>query len=329
MAKITYENSGVSIDKADAFVKGIAVKSAVSAFGCIFDCSKTIKKYKNPVLVSSTDGVGTKLIVADILDDHSTIGIDLVAMNVNDIICFGARPLFFLDYIACGRLNIKKLTAVVNGIKKAVFESQCLLIGGETAEMPGIYRGEDYDLAGFAVGIVEKNRIIDGSKIKDKYKVIGVTSSGPHSNGYSLLRKALGPKLIKKHAKEVLEPTRLYVQLVNSLLSTPYCRMKNPVAGIAHVTGGAFYKKATKILPEGLGMVIDKKSWPKLKIFQVIQDLSQSSEKDMYTVFNMGIGLILIVKEEYQDKILRHANKFYESYIIGEVVKSEIPMTLI
>ena len=327
---ITYKNSGVDIKKADDFIRRIKDKSItqpLSGFASVFDAGALLKIYKKPILISSCDGVGTKLNIAQRLGIHNTVGIDLVAMSVNDLICLGAKPLFFLDYIACGKLNVDILSAVVKSIKKGLKESDCILVGGETAEMPGMYKKNEYDLAGFCVGIADKNRIIDGRKIKTGDVVVGLESSGLHSNGFSLVRKVLGREL-KRYSKELLKPTRIYVKPVLSLLqATSY--KPQAIKGIAHITGGAFYEKAAKILPKGLGMVIDKHSWPVPGIFKIIQNKGRVSDKEMYTVFNMGIGMILVIKREKIDHVRRiiHLYKI-KTYIIGEVIKSSIKMKI-
>ncbi len=324
MKKFTYKTSGVDIAKANIFVKAIgadvkktqsaAVLHREGAFGGLFALDN--KKYKNPVLVSSTDGVGTKLLLAQSMGVHDTVGIDLVAMNVNDILCVGAQPLFFLDYIACGRLDPKVLKDVVKGIANGCRQSGCSLIGGETAEMPGMYKPNEYDLAGFAVGIVEKSGIIDGRKIKAGDRVIGLPSSGLHSNGFSLVRKVLSRAELKKHAKELLAPTKIYVDEVQAILS------KFSVKGMAHVTGGAFYDKLTKVLPKGLCFAIDKASWVPPKIFPLLQKKGRIADSEMYRTFNMGIGYAVVVSQKDINGIstfLKKKNiKFYE---IGKVVK--------
>ena len=325
MKKITYKTSGVDIDKADAFVK--AIKGSVAktmsssviqrkgAFGGLFGLDT--KKYKNPVLVSSTDGVGTKLLVAKEMGKHDTVGIDLVAMNVNDILCVGAKPLFFLDYIACGKLDPKMLKDVVKGVAKGCQQSGCSLIGGETAEMPGMYKKDEYDLAGFAVGVVEKNKIIDGSKIKAGNVVIGLPSSGPHSNGYSLIRKVFSLAEQKKLVKDLLKPTRIYAKEVSAVTE------KFSVKGIAHITGGAFFDKLTKILPEGKCFEIDKTSWKVPAIFQAIQKKGKVEEMEMYRTFNMGIGLALVFdkKDILSVEVFLKKNKI-RFYKIGTVVNN-------
>ncbi len=253
----------------------------------MFDLS--FLKYKNPVLVSSTDGVGTKLLIANLAGKHDTVGIDLVAMNVNDILCTGARPLFFLDYIATGKLNSKIMKDVMKGIVAGCRMAGCALIGGETAEMPDMYKGEDYDLAGFTVGVVEAEGIIDGTGIKCDDVLMGLPSSGLHSNGYSLARKALSTKEQKLYAQILLKPTCIYVKPVLALLE------KIQVKGMAHMTGGAWYEKLTKVLPKGLCFAVNKGSWPIPRIFELIQDKGHIPEHEMYRTFNMGIGFALVV----------------------------------
>lgn len=323
---ITYKTSGVDINKANTFVKGIkalmqsTVKGGVlkrkGAFGGLF--ALDTQKYKNPVLVSSSDGVGTKLLVAQQLGKHDTVGIDLVAMNVNDILCTGAKPLFFLDYIACGKLNPRVLKQVVKGIASGCRQSGCSLIGGETAEMPGMYKPQEYDLAGFAVGIVEKNKIIDGSLIKAGDRVIGLPSVGLHSNGYSLVRRVFSLKEQRTLGKELLKPTRIYVKEILSIL------VRYRVHGMAHITGGAFYEKLTKILPQGKCFVINKKAWPQLNIFQKIQKKGKIQNSEMFRAFNMGIGMALVVNKKDAQKIQSFLSKqCLRSYDIGEVIKDK------
>ncbi len=322
--KLTYKSSGVDIDKANVFIKKIkplvkgtsreGTLSSIGGFGGLFALAKG--KYRNPVLTSSTDGVGTKLKIAQELNMHKTVGIDLVAMNVNDMLCLGAKPLFFLDYIACGKLNPKVLTDVVEGIADGCKQSGCALIGGETAEMPGMYSKEEYDLAGFSVGVIEKSKIIDGSKIKPGDKIIGIQSSGLHSNGFSLVRKALSKNEIKKHAKEILKPTRIYVKPVLNLIS------KFNIKGIAHVTGGAYYEKIPKVLPKGLSLRIVSGSWPVPKIFELIQKKGRISQKEMFRTFNVGIGMVLIVRPKDETDIIKNlAKNRLKSWTIGEIVK--------
>ena len=328
--KITYKKAGVDIKKAEDFAKRIKVDniSKVEAFGSLFRLQPLLKKYKNPFLASSTDGVGTKLKIAEYVNIHDTVGIDLVAMNVNDIICIGAKPLFFLDYIACGKVKVKTLIEVMSGIKKGLEDAECLLLGGETAEMPGMYKKGEYDLAGFCVGIVDRDRIINGRSIKEEDVVIGLESNGIHSNGFTLVRKVLGFKGLKKYAKEVLRPTRIYVKPIFSLLRT-FKNNYSAIKGIAHVTGGSFYNKVTKILPKGLGMVIDKKNWEVPSIFKIIQKKGSISGKEMYSVFNMGIGMVLVVDKRFANKAIAVLNKSCKTLLLGKIIKSSKRMTLV
>ena len=320
----TYKSSGVDVKIADRFVRGIeglmsstanaAVLKRPGAFGSLFALNQT--QYKNPVLVSSTDGVGTKLLLAKLLNKHDTVGIDLVAMNVNDILCTGARPLFFLDYIACGEVRPKVLHEVVKGITEGCRQAGCALIGGETAEMPGLYQKEDYDLAGFAVGVVEKSKIIDGSAIAVGDQIIGLASSGLHSNGYSLVRKIFSPQKQRKLANQLLQPTRIYVRPVLEIVK------KFTVKGIAHNTGGAFYEKLTKIVPAGKCLNIQKRSWDVPEIFRRIQKKGNVSEQEMFRTFNMGVGMILVVaaKDARPVRGILSQHKV-SSWLIGDIVQ--------
>lgn len=332
MVKLNYKNAGVDIRKADDFVCGIKtmVKSnfalKTKAFGSLFNLAPYLKEYKKPILVSSTDGVGTKLKIAIECNLHNTIGIDLVGMNVNDVVCLGARPLFFLDYIACGKLNPNVLKTVVAGINQGLKQSNCLLIGGETAEMPGLYKKNDYDLAGFCVGIVDQDKMLNSTRIEPGDLIVGISSSGLHSNGYSLARKALGKTGIKRYFKELLVPTRIYVQPVLAVLKN--LSVSSAIKGIAHITGGAFYDKATKILPSGLGMQIDSACWDKPDIFQIIQEKGKISDKEMYNVFNMGIGLMLVIKPRVSKQVLRILNQYYPAQLIGQIVQSKKNMII-
>lgn len=321
--KITYKTSGVDVDKANVFIKSIiplmrntmdnCVLQKRGVVGALFDLDK--ENYKNPVLVSSTDGVGTKLLVAKTINKHDTVGIDLVAMNVNDILCVGAKPLFFLDYIACGHLNQGVLKSVICGIVRGCKEAGCCLIGGETAEMPGMYKKDDYDLAGFAVGIVEKGRIIDGSAIKQGDRVIGLASSGLHSNGFSLVRKIFSSNEQKKLGQNLLKPTRIYVNEILKL------NKKFQVKGIAHITGGAFYDKLTKILPAGKCFVIDKKKWRVPKIFAIIQEKGKIDDREMFRTFNMGIGMVVVIRKKDVSAVLSFlCRQGVKSFEIGEII---------
>jgi phosphoribosylformylglycinamidine cyclo-ligase len=335
MSKLTYKKSGVDIHKMDAFKSGIKslvrksfrkeVLKDIGGFGSFFALQKN--KYRNPVLVSSSDGVGTKLKIANFIGRHDTVGIDAVAMNVNDILCTGAEPLFFLDYIAFSRVRPKILFDLVKGINEGCIRSGCSLIGGETAQMPGMYKQGEYDLAGFCVGIVEKGKIIDGSGVRPGNIVIGLESSGIHSNGYSLVRKVLSAAEQKKMAKVLLMPTRIYVQPVLGLLRSA---LANKITGIAHITGGAFYDKISRILPGNVDIKIEKGSWPVPQIFRYMQDKGRISDKEMYHTFNMGVGMVLIVKPAARKAVMQRLRKSgLKSWVIGEVVKGEKEVVII
>ncbi len=331
MPKVTYKKSGVDIEKAGLFksrIKSLVRKSFNSAvltdiggFGSFFKFEQ--KKYKEPVMVSSTDGVGTKLKIAQLVAKHDTVGIDLVGMNVNDILCTGAQPLFFLDYIACGKLDPEVLFQVVKGINNGCIQAGCSLIGGETAEMPGMYRLGEYDLAGFCVGVVEKDKIIDSSKIKATDMVIGIESNGLHSNGFSLVRKVLSKNELKRMGQELLKPTRIYVQPVLSLLED-FNKKQKLIKGIAHITGGAFYDKISRILPDNVDVRIDKNSWVVPKIFRLIQNKAGIEDKEMYHTLNMGIGMVLIVEPGIAKEVMAHLSRFnLKSWLIAEVVNGK------
>ena len=322
--KLTYKKAGVDIDKANRFVAAVKRMASSTAsrhvinrpksFGALFDLS--FFKYKNPVLVSSTDGVGTKLLIANLAGKHDTVGIDLVAMNVNDILCTGAKPLFFLDYIAVGKINLKIMQNVMKGIVNGCRQAGCALIGGETAEMPDMYKGEDYDLAGFTVGVVEGHGIIDGAGIKSGDMLLGLPSSGLHSNGYSLARKALSVKEQKEYAQILLKPTCIYVKPVLALLE------KFQIKGMAHMTGGAWYEKLTKVLPQGLCFAVHKGSWPIPRIFELIRDKGHIQEHEMYRTFNMGIGFALVVAPGDVTRVQAFLRKQkLESFVIGKVIR--------
>lgn len=326
MKKITYKKSGVDIAGASLFKSKInpivrksfrpEVLKDIGGFGSFFRLNKN--KYKDPVLVSSSDGVGTKLKIAALVNKHDTVGIDAVAMNVNDILCAGAEPLFFLDYISFSRAKEDILVDVVKGINNGCIESGCSLVGGETAQMPGMYKEGEYDIAGFCVGAVERNNIIDGSRIKAGDAVIGLESSGIHSNGYSLVRKVFSANELKRMSKELLRPTRIYVKPVLSLLPDKF------IKGIAHITGGAFYDKIARILPEDIDVRIDKSSWSVPKIFRLIQNKGNVPEREMYHTLNMGIGLVLIVAPACANSIIsKLKSQKLKSWIIGEAVKGK------
>lgn len=329
----TYQQAGVDIDAGNALVQRIkpfiktthrlGVMGSLGGFGGLFDLSQI--NCANPVLVSGSDGVGTKLKLAQQMNDHSTIGIDLVAMCVNDIIVMGAEPLFFLDYYACGQLNNDQAAEVIRGIAEGCRLSGCALIGGETAEMPGMYDRGDYDLAGFVVGVVDKNQIIDGRDIEAGHRIVGVASSGPHSNGYSLIRR-----LIKDHkldlntafgdstlGQTLLTPTTLYPKPVLSLLSN-----EAPVLGMAHITGGGLMENINRVLPEGLAVELKRDSWPLPKIFSYLQELGNIEEIELLKTFNSGIGLCLIVPEDAVNKTIAHfQSQQLDAWSIGQIIK--------
>lgn len=325
MAKktLSYKMAGVDIAKANRFVDGIkgsvaetfshSVLNRSGSFGALFELAQ--KGLKKPVLVSSTDGVGTKLLIAQAVGIHHTVGIDLVAMNINDILCTGGTPLFFLDYIACGKVQPRVLKDVMRGIVKGCRLSNCALIGGETAEMPDMYKTDEYDLAGFAVGVVDKTKIIDGSSIKSGDVVLGIPSSGLHSNGFSLVRKVFTVSQQKARAKVLLEPTRIYTDEVKVLTS-----VVKPKA-IAHMTGGAFYEKLTKVLPKGKCFDIDSGSWLIPDIFTEIQKRGKISKREMFRTFNMGIGLAIVLSPTDAEKVKKVLDrKKITHFKIGSVV---------
>lgn len=318
---ISYKDSGVDIDKGNEFVDRIGrtvrrtwgpeVISSYGAFSGLYALNSSVlplfkSDLNEPVLVACTDGVGTKLKIANILNRHDTIGIDLVAMNVNDLIVCGARPLFFLDYLATGKLDPAALADVVKGIADGCLDAGCSLIGGETAEMPDFYQKGEYDIAGFSVGIVERSRIVDPRNISSGDRIIGLASSGLHSNGYSLARKAvIGQK--KQPDPQVCEqlivPTKIYVRAVHRVLGL--YQVKKVVRGMAHITGGGLVENIKRILPSGCDAVIDKKKWTVPSIFTRIQEEGNIEPAEMDRVFNMGIGYVLIVRPFYVTKILR------------------------
>ncbi len=279
-------------------------------------------------LVAGTDGVGTKLKYAFVLDKHDTIGIDAVAMCVNDIVCQGAKPLLFLDYIALSKLEPNKVATIVKGVAEGCCQSGCALIGGETAEMPGFYAKDEYDIAGFAVGIVNKKKIINGKNIKVGDKLIGLASSGIHSNGYSLVRKLFGEdkKSLNKYnetlgctpAEVVLTPTRIYVKTVLSIIE------KFEIKGIAHITGGGFIENVPRIIPKGMGVHIDRSSYPLPKLFKALQEIAGIDDTKMCNTFNMGIGMVLAVDPQIATAVTDELNAMGEkAYIIGEVTDKE------
>lgn len=322
MKMITYKKSGVDIDEAERFVRAIRpLTKGIGGFGGLFKFEAG--KYKDPYLVSSTDGVGTKLKIAFLAGKHDTVGIDLVGMNVNDILCSGAKPLFFLDYIATGSLDKRVLVDVVKGIAEGCRQAGCSLVGGETAEMPGFYRPGEYDLAGFCVGVVDKQKAINGSRIKAGDILLGIESNGLHSNGYSLVRKVFSQKELIKYSNELLKPTRIYVKSVLDLLRITNHEPRATIKGIAHITGGAFYDKIPRIIPKGLGIRINKNSWSVPEIFRIIQEKGNVPQADMYRTLNMGIGLVLVMNKADSAKAISFLSKQgLKSWVIGEVVKN-------
>lgn len=334
--KLTYKKSGVDINEGNKLVdiiKPLArstfkpfVLTDIGSFGalCTLDT-----KYRSPVLVSSTDGVGTKLKIAFMLNKHDTVGIDLVAMCVNDILTSGARPLFFLDYFASGKLSTRQAADVIKGIAEGCKMADCSLIGGETAEMPGFYDKGEYDLSGFSVGVVDRKSIINGAGIKEGDVLIGIASSGIHSNGYSLVRKLFfdinkySPKKKIKElgctlGEELLKPTKIYVRSILKLMKS------HRIKGIAHITGGGLTENLPRILPKTrkLQCIITKGSWPVHTIFSLIQEMGRVPDDEMYKTFNMGIGMVIIVKKADAQKVLVKLKRLGETaYIIGGIEK--------
>jgi phosphoribosylformylglycinamidine cyclo-ligase len=328
---ITYRDAGVDIDAGDELVERIKpvvrrtqrpeVLAGIGGFGALVEIPQG---YKQPVLVSGTDGVGTKLRLAIDTGRHDTIGIDLVAMCVNDVVVQGAEPLFFLDYYATGKLRVDVAESVIRGIAEGCCQAGAALVGGETAEMPGIYSGEDYDLAGFCVGVVEKSAIIDGTRIKPGDAVVGLASSGPHSNGYSLIRKLIGvanadPDTVldgRPLFDRLLTPTRIYVKSLLELIRAV------PVQGLAHITGGGITDNIPRVLSEGLEVVLERKSWQRDPVFDWLQRTARIDSAEMYRTFNCGIGMVAIVPKEHAQAAVNLLNSRGETAtIIGEVRK--------
>jgi phosphoribosylformylglycinamidine cyclo-ligase len=335
--KITYKDSGVDIDRANSFVERIKplikatsrreMMSGIGGFGGLFHLD--ISKNRDPVLVSSTDGVGTKLKIAQMMDKHDTVGIDLVAMSVNDVVVQGAEPLFFLDYIATGKLLVETTVQIVEGVVRGCQEAGCALIGGETAEMPGFYPDGEYDLAGFCVGVVEADKLIDGSEIRVGDRIIGIASSGLHSNGFSLARRVLFEEG-KLHPEDkiegldeclglaLLKPTKIYVKSIMNLIKNFNIR------GIVHITGGGFTDNIPRIVPGPCRAVIRKGSWSVPPIFDLIRRVGGVDEEEMLRVFNMGIGMIIIVAEMDHAEILERLEKLGEkAYALGVIEKRD------
>lgn len=334
---MSYKDAGVDIDKASVFVDRIKtitkstfrkeVMSSIGGFGGLFRLD--VGKYNNPVLVSSTDGVGTKLKIAQMMDKHDTVGIDLVAMSVNDVVVQGAEPLFFLDYISTGKIIVERDVKIIEGIVKGCQEAGCALIGGETAEMPEFYRDDDYDLAGFCVGIVDAGRIVDGSEVRVGDRIIGIASNGIHSNGFSLARKALFEKakldvndmidgLSHSIGIELLRPTKIYVKPLLNLI-------KNfSIKGIVHITGGGFIDNIPRILPGACRAVILRGSWDIPPVFAIIKEMGNVDDGEMYRVFNMGIGMMAIANEKEAPEVIeRLENLGVQAYAIGFIDRKD------
>ncbi len=331
-AGLSYLDAGVDIDAGNLLVDRIksAVKSTnrsgvvsgLGGFGGLFQLDT--QRYTQPLLVSGTDGVGTKLLLARLLERHDTIGIDLVAMCVNDILTCGAEPLFFLDYYATGKLKIDNAQAVIEGIAEGCRQAGCALIGGETAEMPGMYSQDEYDLAGFTVGVVDRPKLIDGSRIKTGHVVLGLESSGPHSNGYSLIRKVLEvsgedpsmPMGASTLGEALLAPTRIYVKSLLPLLGS------YPLDGLAHITGGGISENIIRIVPDGLGLEIDLSAWQLPAVFDWLQTRGGIEEKEMLRTFNCGIGMAIIVAENDAENVCQALETAGESvHRIGRVIR--------
>ena len=330
---LTYADAGVDIDKANELVKTIGkiaqqtprtgVIGEIGGFSGLY--SLNLANVERPVLVSSTDGVGTKLKIAFMLDKHDTVGIDLVAMCVNDIIVQGAKPLFFLDYLAMGRLDPQRATEIIAGIGEGCKQAKCALIGGETAEMPGFYQGNEYDLAGFVVGVVDNSKIIDGTEIRVGHKLIGIASSGLHSNGYSLVRKicfdtlklkidAQVPELGKTLGEELLNPTRIYAETILRLIKDL------PIHGLAHITGGGLAENIIRVTPKTCSVVIRKGSWQVPPIFSFLRQAGNVSDAEMMRTFNNGIGMVAIVPEYSVQETLDRLDAIQEkAFVIGEI----------
>lgn len=328
---LSYREAGVDIDAGDRLVQNIKpfarrtlrpeVLTGIGGFGALFEISKN---YLNPVLVSGTDGVGTKLKLAFQLNRHESIGIDLVAMSVNDILVLGAEPLFFLDYFACGRLDVDVATVVVSGIAAGCEQAGCALIGGETAEMPGMYPVGEYDLAGFAVGVVDKTQIIDGAKIAPGDVIIGLASSGAHSNGYSLIRSIIGSHSVdldqdfhgKPLSDALMAPTRIYVKPLLDLLK------QLPVKGMAHITGGGLIENLPRILPPHTRAVLHKDAWIMPPLFSWLQQLGNVSDAEMLRVFNCGIGMAVVVSADQADAAMQYLHASGETvWRIGKITE--------
>ena len=338
---ITYKDSGVDVEAGYEAVNLMKehvkrtqrpeVLAGVGGFGGLFELSG---KYKEPVLVSGTDGVGTKLKIAILKEKIDTVGIDCVAMCVNDIVCSGAEPLFFLDYIAVSKNYPERIADIVKGVSEGCVQAGCALIGGETAEMPGFYQDDEFDIAGFAVGVVEKSEIIDNSKVKAGDMIIGLASSGVHSNGYSLVRKLFDiskdgmdeyiEELGCALGEELLKPTKIYVKIVLETLK------RFEIKGISHITGGGFIENIPRMLPDGTSAKINQGTWEIPPVFNMLKRLSGMDDKEIYNTFNMGIGMCMIVSKESAEQVKDFINNLGEkSYIIGEIVESDNPTVIL
>lgn len=325
MTELTYKSSGVDIEAGNKLVAKIkpftkstnrdGVVSNIGGFGALFELD--LNKYKSPLLVSATDGVGTKLKLAEMLGKHDTIGIDLVAMCVNDLIVQGAEPLFFLDYYATGKLNIDLATAVIKGIAAGCKQANCALIGGETAEMPSMYNNEEYDLAGFCVGAVEKEKVITGDNVAENNVIIAIESSGPHSNGYSLIRKILEKeKNPSINLDTLIEPTKIYVRTILNLIA------KIKVNAIAHITGGGILENIPRVIKQDLCAVIDTQTWQIPEVFNWLQEKGNVNTNEMYRVFNCGVGMVVIVAAKDADNTIDILTSSGESaWLIGHIEK--------
>ena len=316
---LTYRKSGVNIDLADKLVDHIAKKApAIGGFAGLFPLNLD---GKGPwELVACTDGVGTKLKLAFALDKHDTIGVDLVAMSVNDLVCCGAKPLIFLDYYATGRLDLKRSKKIIAGIMEGCRQGQCVLLGGETAEMPGMYPAGEYDLAGFAVGVVKRDEVIDGSKIFPGDLILALPSSGLHSNGYSLVRQVFkSPKDLSKWGKTLLTPTRIYVDEVLRLQAA--LREQNEIIlGLSHITGGGLVENVPRILPRGRKAIFRKDSWKRAPVFDEIQRRGAVPDREMWRTFNMGLGLVIVIRP---DSLALAKKTLPEAVLVGEIVEGK------
>lgn len=329
--KADYKSSGVDIEAAGVFKNklkfivnktfGPEVLKNIGGFGGLYRFDP--KTMRDPVMVSSADGVGTKLKIASAVGKHTTVGIDAVAMNVNDILCAGARTLFFLDYIAFSELPRQTLFDIVKGLTDGCMQAGCSLIGGETAQMPGMYKPGEYDLAGFCVGVVDRKDILDGSDIKPGNVLVGLASNGIHSNGYSLVRSVLSGQELKRRSPELLKPTRIYVKPVLKALKE-FNKSKKIITGIAHITGGAFYDKIGRILPKDIDAVVFSESWEVPAIFKLIQSKGSIPDKEMYHTLNMGVGMVLAVEDRAAAEVICSLrNSGVDSWIIGETVRGK------